>query len=53
MIAGSSVSELALHYLNWFNVAVLNALSKFDLSPLCHVVNAKLSRIGAPTPDEA
>ena len=37
IIAGSSVGELALHYLNRMNIAVLKVLSKFDLrlSRLC------------------
>lgn len=54
IIAGSSVGELAMHYLNRFNIAVLKVLSKFDLRRLCRVVNATpLARIGAPTPEEA
>lgn len=54
IIAGSSVGELALHYLNRFNIAVLKVLSKFDLRRVARVVNATpLARIGAPTPEEA
>jgi len=54
IIAGSSVGELALHYLNRFNIAVLKVLSKFELRRLCRVVNATpLARMGAPTPEEA
>ncbi|KAI6029304.1 hypothetical protein PISMIDRAFT_249650 [Pisolithus microcarpus 441] len=54
IIAGSSVGELAMHFLNRFNIAVLKVLSKFDLRRLCRVVNATpLARIGAPTPEEA
>jgi chaperonin GroEL (HSP60 family) len=54
VIAGSSVGELALHYLDSFNIAVLKVLSKFDLRRLCRVVNATpLARIGSPTPEEA
>ncbi|KAH9888377.1 T-complex protein 1 [Cubamyces lactineus] len=54
IIAGSSVGELALHYLNRMNIAVLKVLSKFDLRRLCRVVNATpLARLGAPTPEEA
>ncbi|PPQ75082.1 hypothetical protein CVT26_011828 [Gymnopilus dilepis] len=54
IIAGSSVGELALHYLNRFGVAVLKVLSKFELRRLCRVVNATpLARVGAPTPEEA
>ncbi|KAH8103497.1 T-complex protein 1 [Cristinia sonorae] len=54
IIAGSNVGELALHYLNRMNIAVLKVLSKFDLRRLCRVVNATpLARVGAPTPEEA
>lgn len=54
IIAGSSIGELALHYLNRFNIAVLKVLSKFDLRRLCRVVNATpLARVGAPTAEEA
>ena len=54
VIGGSSVGELALHYLNRFNIAVLKVLSKFDLRRLSRVVNATpLARMGAPLPEEA
>ena len=54
IIAGSTVGELALHYLNRMNIAVLKVLSKFDLRRLCRVVNATpLARVGAPTAEEA
>ncbi|KAI6115750.1 chaperonin Cpn60/TCP-1 family [Pisolithus croceorrhizus] len=54
IVAGSSVGELAMHFLNRLNIAVLKVLSKFDLRRLCRVVNATpLARIGAPTPEEA
>jgi chaperonin GroEL (HSP60 family) len=54
IIAGSSVGELALHYINRFDIAVLKVLSKFELRRLCRVVNATpLARLGAPTPEEA
>ncbi|KAJ7576781.1 chaperonin Cpn60/TCP-1 family [Mycena floridula] len=54
IIAGSSVGDLALHYLNRANIAVLKVLSKFELRRACRVVNATpLARMGAPTPEEA
>lgn len=54
IIAGSTVGELALHYLNRMNIAVLKVLSKFELRRLCRVVNATpLARMGAPTAEEA
>ena len=49
VIAGSTVGELALHYLNRFNILVIKVLSKFDLRRLCRVVGASpLARLGAP-----
>ncbi|GBE84999.1 Probable T-complex protein 1 subunit [Sparassis crispa] len=54
IIAGSTVGELTMHYLNRLNIAVLKVLSKFDLRRLCRVVNATpLARMGAPTAEEA
>lgn len=53
IIAGSSVSDLALQYLNSHSVVVLKVLSKFELRRLCRVVNATpLNRMGTPTPEE-
>lgn len=54
IIAGSGIGDLALHYLNRLNIAVIKVLSKFDLRRLCRVVGATpLARLGAPTPEEA
>jgi len=54
IIAGSTVGELAMHYLDRHQIAVLKVLSKFDLRRLCRVVNATpLARMGPPTPEEA
>jgi len=53
LVAGSSIGELALHYLNRHGILVIKVLSKFDLRRLCRVVGASpLARLGAPTPDE-
>ncbi|KAL1987517.1 hypothetical protein VTN96DRAFT_3444 [Rasamsonia emersonii] len=53
IVAGSTVGELALHYLNRFNILVIKILSKFELRRLCRVVGATpLARLGAPMPDE-
>ncbi|KAG1888162.1 hypothetical protein F4604DRAFT_1674567 [Suillus subluteus] len=50
IIAGSSISDLALHYLNWFNIAVLKVLSKFGLCRIAYVINAThLTCISAAT----
>ncbi|KAL9119685.1 MAG: hypothetical protein Q9187_003759 [Circinaria calcarea] len=52
-VAGSTVGELALHYLNRFGILVIKILSKFELRRLCRVVGATpLARLGAPMPDE-
>lgn len=53
VIAGSTVGELAMHYLNRFGILVIKILSKFDLRRICRVVGATpLARLGAPMPDE-
>ena len=53
VVAGSTVGELALHYLNRFGILVIKVLSKFELRRLCRVVGATpLARLGAPMPDE-
>ncbi len=53
IVAGATVSELALHYLNRFGILVVKVLSKFELRRLCRVVGATpLARLGAPMPDE-
>ncbi|KAL8927563.1 MAG: hypothetical protein Q9208_002369 [Pyrenodesmia sp. 3 TL-2023] len=53
VVAGSTVGELALHYLNRFGMLVIKVLSKFELRRLCRVVGATpLARLGAPMPDE-
>ncbi|KAI5296071.1 T-complex protein 1 subunit theta [Ascosphaera acerosa] len=53
VVAGSTVGELAMHYLNRFNILVIKVLSKFELRRLCRVVGATpLARLGAPMPDE-
>ncbi|EMC98896.1 hypothetical protein BAUCODRAFT_145902 [Baudoinia panamericana UAMH 10762] len=53
VVAGTTVGELALHYLNRFGMLVIKVLSKFELRRLCRVVGATpLARLGAPMPDE-
>lgn len=54
VIAGGGVGDLALHYLNRFDIAVIKIVSKFDLRRLCKVVGATpLARLGAPMAEEA
>ena len=53
IVAGSTIGELALHYLNRAGILVIKVLSKFELRRLCRVVGASpLARLGAPMPDE-
>jgi T-complex protein 1 subunit theta len=53
VVAGSTVGELAMHYLNRYSILVIKVLSKFELRRLCRVVGASpLARLGAPMPDE-
>lgn len=53
VVAGSTVGELAGHYLDRAGILVIKVLSKFELRRLCRVVGATpLARLGAPMPDE-
>ncbi|TKX19266.1 putative T-complex protein 1 subunit theta [Elsinoe australis] len=53
VIAGSTVGELAMHYLNRYDILVIKVQSKFELRRICRVVGATpLARLGAPMPDE-
>lgn len=53
VVAGSTLGELALHYLNRYGILAIKVLSKFELRRLCRVVGATpLARLGAPMPDE-
>jgi T-complex protein 1 subunit theta len=52
-VTGSSIGELALHFLNRFNIMAVKVLSKFDLRRLCRVTGATaLARLGPPMPEE-
>lgn len=54
VVSQSSVGELALHYLNRFDILCIKILSKFELRRLCRLIGATpLARVGAPTPEEA
>lgn len=53
VVAGSTVGELSMHYLNRYGILVIKVMSKFELRRLCRVVGATpLARLGAPMPDE-
>ncbi|GMM33803.1 chaperonin-containing T-complex subunit [Saccharomycopsis crataegensis] len=54
VIAGSSVGDLVLHYMNRYGILLLKVPSKFDLRRVCRVCGATpLPRLGAPLPEEA
>lgn len=53
IIAGGPVSEIALHFIEKFEMAVFRITSKWELRRLCRTFGATaVSRLGAPTPDE-
>ncbi|PIA14748.1 chaperonin-containing T-complex theta subunit Cct8 [Coemansia reversa NRRL 1564] len=53
IVCGSGVGELAIHFLNRFDIVAVRCSSKFDLRRLCRVVGANpLARFGVPTPEE-
>ncbi|KAJ3131796.1 T-complex protein 1 subunit theta [Physocladia obscura] len=53
VVTGSGIGELALHFMNRYNIMVVKVLSKFDIRRLCKVVGATaLTRLGAPIPEE-
>jgi T-complex protein 1 subunit theta len=53
VVTGNGIGELALHYLNRYNIMAVKVLSKFDLRRLCRVIGATaLARLGAPMAEE-
>ncbi|KAJ2764411.1 T-complex protein 1 subunit theta, partial [Coemansia nantahalensis] len=53
VVCGSGVGDLAIHYLNRYDMVAVRCPSKFDLRRLCRVVGANpLARFGAPTAEE-
>ena len=54
VVAGSTVSELALHYCDRHRIVVVKVPSKFELRRLCDAVGASpLLRLGGPVPAAA
>ncbi|OMJ28155.1 putative T-complex protein 1 subunit theta [Smittium culicis] len=50
---GSTVGDLAMHYLNQNNVLVIKFPSKFELRRVCRLTGANaLARLGAPSKEE-
>lgn len=53
VVTGGKVGEMALHFLNHYNIMVVRLLSKFDLRRLCRTVGATaLPKMIPPTPEE-
>ncbi|GLD94279.1 hypothetical protein PINS_up002890 [Pythium insidiosum] len=53
VVSGGSISEMAMHFLEKYQLMAIKIQSKWELRRLCRAVNANaLVRLGAPTPDE-
>lgn len=53
VIANGSISEMAQHFLDKFEIMVVKIQSKFDLRRICGAVRATAAvRLGPPTPEE-
>lgn len=53
IVAGGSVSEIMLHYIEKYKMMILKVTSKFELKRLCKALGATpVARLGSPIPDE-
>lgn len=53
VVAGGSISEIAMHFIEKYGLMAVKVLSKFELRRLCKAVGASaLVRVGPPMPDE-
>ncbi|CAK60513.1 unnamed protein product (macronuclear) [Paramecium tetraurelia] len=53
IVAGGSISELVLHFVEKYKMMIVKVQSKFELKRLCKAIGASaLSRLSAPMPDE-
>lgn len=53
VVAGGKIGDLALHYLNKYNIMAVRVTSKWDLRRLCKTVGATiLPKLTCPTPEE-
>lgn len=53
VVSGSSISDIALHYLNKYKILVLKISSKFEFRRVCRTVGATaIIRQGPPLPEE-
>lgn len=53
VIANGTVSEMALHFLNKYNLMVIKIMSKFEIRRICGAVGATaVVKLAPPTPEE-
>eukprot|EP00898_Chlorokybus_atmophyticus_P006650 jgi/Chlat1/6987/Chrsp56S06683 len=53
VVSGAGIGEMALHFLERYNMLALKITSKFELRRFCKAVNATaLVKFAAPSPDE-
>ncbi|KAL6049401.1 T-complex protein 1 subunit theta, partial [Balamuthia mandrillaris] len=53
VVSGGNIGEMAMHFLERYNLMAIKVQSKFQLRRLCKAVGAvPLVRMGAPTPEE-
>ncbi|KAJ2402256.1 T-complex protein 1 subunit theta [Coemansia sp. RSA 2559] len=53
LVCGSGLGDLAIHYLNRYDMVAVKCPSKFELRRVCRVLGANpLARLGVPTPEE-
>lgn len=53
IVTGGTVSEMAMHFIERYNMMCIKIGSKFELRRLCSAINASaLVRLGPATPDE-
>ncbi|EGR34619.1 hypothetical protein IMG5_005740 [Ichthyophthirius multifiliis] len=53
IIAGGSISEIVLHYIEKYKMMIVKVQSKFELKRICKALGASpIARVDAPTPEE-
>ena len=53
VVTGGNISDMALHFIEKYNLVAVKISSKWELRRLCQATGATaLVRLGAPTPDE-
>jgi len=53
VVSGTTIGEMAMHFLEKYEIMVLRLSSKFELLRLCKATGAAArSTFGTPTPDE-